>query len=135
VLSALHFLDFADLRLDLARPVSAIDDADAAFLGLNHGHGRARDGVHVGRDDRPAQDDGSSQLAGQIDGIGIAARQHAVLGRQDEIVEGAAAREFEHHRAAVAVDRRKSSHAAMLVRSLQQPGDGALHDRAESGTQ
>ena len=57
VLRALDDLDFAHLRLDLAGTEAAVDDADAALLGLHDGHRRARDGVHVGRDDRPLQRD------------------------------------------------------------------------------
>ena len=57
VLRPLDDLDLADLRLDVARPESAVDDADPAFLGLHDGHRRARDRVHVGGDDRALEGD------------------------------------------------------------------------------
>ena len=110
VLRPLHLLDLADLRLDLPGPVAAVDDADASLFGLHDRHRRARDGVHVGRHDRPAQRDAPGQLAGQVDDVGIAPRQHAVLRRQDEVVEGAATHELTHQLADPRVDRRESSH-------------------------
>ena len=110
VLRPLHLLDLADLRLDLPGPVAAVDDADASLFRLNHRHRRARDGVHVGRDDRPAQRDAPGQLARQVDDVGIAPRQHAVLRRQNEVVEGAATHELTYQLADPRVDGRESSH-------------------------
>ena len=96
VLRALDDLDLADLRLDLARPEAAIDDADAAFFGLHDRHRRPRDRVHVGRDDRPLERDAARQPARQVDGRGSRRVEHAVLRRQDEVVERAAAHQIEH---------------------------------------
>ena len=90
VLRALHDLDFANLRLDLARAEPAIDDADAPFFGLDDRHRRARHGIHVGRDDRPLQGDPARQLARQVDDGRVAPLQDAALRREDEVVEGAA---------------------------------------------
>ena len=61
-----------DLRRDVAGAEAAIDDADAAFFGQDDRHGRARDRVHVGRDDRPLQRDVLGKARRQIDGRGIA---------------------------------------------------------------
>ena len=55
VLPPLDALDLAHLRLDVAGPEAAIDDADAAFFGDRDRHLGARDRVHVGRHDRPLQ--------------------------------------------------------------------------------
>ena len=133
VLRALDLLHFAHLRIDLARPVAAVDDADAAFFSLHHRHRRPRHRIHVGGDHRPPQHDAAGQLTGQIDDVGIAARQHAVLRRQDEVVERAAAHQLEHHRAVPGIDRRKGSHAAMVG---DRCAPGATRNAApESGTQ
>ena len=77
VLRALDDLDFAHLRLDVAGAEPAIDDPDAALLGLHDGHRRPRDRVHVGRHDRPAQREVLRHAAGQIDRGRIAARDDA----------------------------------------------------------
>ena len=55
VLLALDDLDFADLRLDLAAAEAAVDDAEPAFFRDGDRHLGARDGVHVGGDDRPLE--------------------------------------------------------------------------------
>ena len=89
VLRPLDDLDFADLRLDLAGPEAAVDDADPALLGLDDGHRRAGDRVHVGRDDRALQRDPAGQSAGQIDGRRVPARQHASLWCENIVIEGA----------------------------------------------
>ena len=70
---------------------AAIDDAEAAFFGLHDRHRRARDRVHVGRDERPLQRDVLREAARQIDGARVAPLEHAVLRPQQEVVEGAAA--------------------------------------------
>ena len=61
VLHPLDLGDFAHLRLDVAVAEAAIDDADAAFFGLHDRHRRARDGVHVGRHQRPLERDVASR--------------------------------------------------------------------------
>ena len=104
VLRALDDLHLADLRLDLARPEAAIDDADASFLGLNDRHRRPSDRVHVGRHDRPLEPDAARQPARQIDCRGIPPRQHAVLRRQDEVVERAAAHQLQNRTPGALVD-------------------------------
>ena len=45
------------LRRDVAGAEAAIDDADAALFGQDDGHRRARDRVHVGRDERALERD------------------------------------------------------------------------------
>ena len=95
VLAPLHALDFADLWLDVTRAKAAIDDADPAFLGNGDRHLRARDGVHIGRHDRPPQPQAGGQLARQVDGCGIAPFDDAVLGCEEKVVERAAANELE----------------------------------------
>ena len=57
MLRPLDDLDLTDLRLDLAGPEAAVDDADPALFGLHDGHRRAGHRVHVGRDDRALQRD------------------------------------------------------------------------------
>ena len=61
VLGPLDDLDLAHLRLDVAGPEAAVDDADAPFLGLHDGHRRAGDRVHVGRHDRAAERRGAAR--------------------------------------------------------------------------
>ena len=108
VLRALDDLDLADLRIDLAGTESAIDDPDAALLRLDDRHRRPGDGIHVGRNDGTLEADAPRQAAREIDRRGIAPRQHAVLRREDEVVERAAAHQIEHRAAGAFVDRRKS---------------------------
>ena len=95
VLRALDDLDLAHLRLDLAAAEAAVDDADAALLGDRDRHRRARDRVHVGRDDRPLERDAVEKRRGQIDERRIAPLDDAELRREEEVVEGAAANEGE----------------------------------------
>jgi hypothetical protein len=98
VLRALHRLDLAHLRLDLAGPEAAIDDAEAAFLGLHDRHRRPRDRVHVGREDRPLERQVRRQPGTQIEAGGIAPRDHAELRREEDVVEGAAVDEAQQLR-------------------------------------
>ena len=98
VLLALDDLDLAHLRLDLAAAEAAVDDADAAFFGDGDRHLGARDRVHVGRDDRPLQREVLGEARRQVDGRRIAALDDAVLGREEEVVERAAADEIETDR-------------------------------------
>ena len=90
VLGALDRRDLGHLRRDVAGAEAAVDDADAAFLGQHDGHRRPRDGVHVGRDDRTVQREVLGEARRQVDGGGIAARQHAELRREQEVVESTA---------------------------------------------
>ena len=108
-------LDLADLRADLSGPETAIDDPDAAFLGLDDSHGSARDGVHVGGHDRPLQRDAPRQAAGQVDPCGIPAREDTALGRQDEVVERAAAYQLEHATSHTRVHVREYGHVLGIV--------------------
>ena len=89
VLRALDGLDLAHLRLDVAAPEAAVDDADPALLGLHDRHGRAGHGVHVGGDDRAPEADPARQARGEVDARRVAPLEHAALGREQEIVEGA----------------------------------------------
>jgi len=57
MLRAFDDLDFANLCGDVAAAEPAIDDADTALLGLNDGHGRAGNRVHIRRHDRMLQDE------------------------------------------------------------------------------
>ena len=91
VLGALDDLHFAHLRGDVAAAEAAVDDAEAAFFGLDDRHRRARDGVHVGRDDRMLQRDVLGEAGGEIDRFGIAALEDAEPRREQKIIKGAAA--------------------------------------------
>ena len=95
VLPALHRGDLHHLRLDVAGPEAAIDDADAAFLGHHDGHGRARHGVHVGRHERALERQLLGEARREIHSVGVAPRQNAELRGQQEVVERAAANEVE----------------------------------------
>jgi hypothetical protein len=110
VLRPLDDADFANLRLDLAGSEAAVDDPDPALLGLHDRHRRARDRVHVGRDDGALQRDAARQPAREVDGRGIAAFEHAVLGREDEVVERAAACLVEHAAENAGINPRESRH-------------------------
>jgi len=94
VLGALDDLDFAHLRLDVAGPETAIDDADAAFFRHGNRHFGSRDGIHVRRDDGPLQRDTRSKVAGQIDRGGIPSLDDAVLRVEKEVIERGAADEI-----------------------------------------
>ena len=114
VLRALDDPDLTDLRLDLARPEPPVDDADASLFRLDDRHRRARDGVHVRRDDRPLQRDAARQARGQVDEGGIAPLEHTALRREDEVVERAAAHLLEHPAADGRVDGWKGGHGFIL---------------------
>ena len=81
VLLALDDLDFADLRIDLAAAEPAVDDADPAFFRDGNRHVGARDGIHVGRDDRPLQGEMPREARRQVDGRrGRGARRRCTAG-------------------------------------------------------
>jgi hypothetical protein len=67
VLRALHCGHLGHLRRDVAGAESAIDDADAALLRKNDGHGGPRDRIHVGRHQRTLQRDLVGEPGRQID--------------------------------------------------------------------
>ena len=114
VLRPFDLLDLTHLRLDLAGPVSAVDDADPAFLRLHDRHRRARHGIHVRGHHRTLERDAAGELTGEIDRIGVASRQDAVLRGQDEVVERAAAHQLEHRFPDPGIDGGKRRHGAML---------------------
>jgi hypothetical protein len=95
MLRAFDNLHFADLRGDVAAAEAAVDDADAAFLGLDDRHGRARNRVHIRRHDRMLQDEVLGKARRQINRLRIAALEHAEFRREEEVVEGAAPDGFE----------------------------------------
>ena len=76
-----------------------------AFFGLDDRHRRARDGVHVGGDDRVLQRDVFGEARRQIDRFRIAALEHAESRREEEIVEGAAANRGQEIRHAAIIAR------------------------------
>jgi hypothetical protein len=90
VLPPLDGRNLGDLWLDVAGAKSAVDDADAAFLGEDDGHGRAGDGVHVGRHQRTLQRQMLRESRREVHHRGVAPRQHAAVRRKQEIVERAA---------------------------------------------
>ena len=94
VLHPLDLLDLAHLRLDVAVAEPAVDDAEAAFFGLDDGHRRARDRIHVGRHERPLEGDAGREPARQVHHRRVAPLDHAVLRAQQEVVEGRAADQF-----------------------------------------
>ncbi len=89
VLRALDDFDLAHLRGDIAAAEAAIDDAQAPFFGLDDGHGGPRNRVHVRRHDRMLQRDVLGEPRGEIDGLRIAALEHAESRREQEVVERA----------------------------------------------
>jgi hypothetical protein len=91
VLLPLDDLHLADLRVDLAAPEAAVDDADAAFLGHRDRHVRPRHRVHVRRHDWPLEREPFGNPRGQVDGGRIAPLEDGVLRREEEVVEGAPA--------------------------------------------
>src|SRR5436853_261332 len=90
VLPPLDGCHFRHLRIDVTRTKPPIDDADAAFLRHDDGHRRARNGVHIRRDERTFQCDVIGKPRGQIDNAWLAARENALVRSEEEIIERAA---------------------------------------------
>ena len=122
VLGALDDLDLADLRLDVAGAEPAIDYAKAPLLGLDDGHRRSRDGVHVGRDNRALQRDVLRDATRQINRRRVASIEDAHLRRQEKIVERAASRHLGGllRRAGVDAWKVRSGHTEILP--ARRPG-------------
>jgi hypothetical protein len=118
VLRALDDLHLAHLRLDVPGPEAAVDDADAPFFRLHDGHRRARDRVHVGRHDGTAERQMLRDAAREVDRRRIAARDDALLRRQQKIVECGAVDEPGHHLRRLHFDTGKilASHPAIVTR-------------------
>ena len=93
VLLSLDDLDFADLGFDFTAAEATVDDAQPAFLCHGNCHRGARHSVHVRRDDRSLEAEPSREPRRQIDGRRVATLDDAVVRREEEVVERAAADE------------------------------------------
>ncbi len=95
VLPPLDGGDLEDLRLDLAGTKTTVDNPDPALFRQHDRHRRARDRIHVRRDDRTLDRQMLGKARRQVDEIGGPAGKDPALRREQEIVEGAAANEIE----------------------------------------
>src|SRR6266540_4264865 len=95
VLCALDGGDFGNLRRDVAGAEAAVDHANAALFRENDRHGRARDRVHVGRHDWPAERHMLGEACTQINDGWIATWHDAQLRREKKVIERATTNNIE----------------------------------------
>src|SRR5689334_10404791 len=121
VLPALDDLHLAYLRIDFAAAKPAVDDADAAFFGDSDRHLRPRHGVHVGGDDWALQRYACGETASQIDGIGVAPLDDAVLRVEEKVVECGAANEVNQSERLQSVNAASRYTAPALISVTEKP--------------
>ena len=99
VLSAFDCCHFLDLRLNVARAKSTVNNADPTLLRQNDCHLCPGDRVHIGGNDRTFDYDVFGEVRGKVYLVRIAARQDATLWAKQEIVECAAVNKLQQFHA------------------------------------